>query len=791
MSVNKESVAGGSVVQETGRKADNLICEDFCISQITLINVFDYIFSYTFSEILNNALDHSKENDVDDDPESYVVVGQDYEEPVSLEGSVVKDDDEAYELYNSHAFRNGFGTRKGKKEYRNGTKIVRQRFFVCAYEGFKKADGVVPKCYKKKLIGELDARSHRNLSKEQLAFLTTFSCSGTKLADVLRAMRKEVGGEAHLGFTIPDAYDAVNAEKKNKLDGCDSNQLIRWFAMRQANEHGFYYDFQLNEFNQLTNFFWRDGRMRSDYEAFGDLLIHDTTYRTNKYDMICGPFVGMYLHTQNIMLGVGFLLNQKAGSFEWLFNSFLISMGGKQPVTIMTDQSSAMDKAIREVFPKSRHRLCTWHIGENAIVNIKGVMAKDGFKRRFDYVLKYTDTIAEFQHYWNSLMTDYNCKTYKWIKRLYDLKEKWCPAYNKEWFSGGILSSQRSETTNHSISRSKENKRDYNSSTGNRYYACADNMLCLHARDVYTIEIYLIFEQRFIKAIGLRCQRISYEFPVSKYIVGHPTKDFIRHVVKFNEQEMVVDCTCKSYGEIGIFCSHILRVFIVHNVEEIPKQYIMKRWTKEAMNTIVEEGEDRDNEVSVVSASVWRMQSIRNCIKVINEAQHCPAARKLIDLGVLDMSCKVKEYIGGVEGDGNVSNNYVRDETLLDVVEPSTDTVLSDVVEPIAEKVIPTMIQNPPKRKRKIKNGTEKANERNVRPKGIVEKKRNKLKGWNKRRERHVDNLREETQSTNQCIINLPVGGVLVIQHLQIHNWKHMFQMIILEYTYILCRFFS
>ncbi|XP_056683205.1 protein FAR1-RELATED SEQUENCE 5-like [Spinacia oleracea] len=628
-------------------------------------------------------------------------------------------------------------------------------------------------------------RSHRHISKEQLAFLTTFTCSGTKLADVLRAMRKEVGGEANLGFTVPDAYDAVLAEKKKKLDGCDSNQLIRWFAMRQAKEHDFYYDFQLNEENQLINFFWRDGRMRSDYEAFGDLLIHDTTYRTNKYDMICGPFVGMNLHTQNIMFGVGFILNEKAGTFDWLFNSFLTSMGGKQPVTIMTDQSSAMDKAIREVFPKSRHRLCTWHIGENAVVNIKGVMAKEGFKRRFDYVLKYTDTVAEFEHYWNSLMTDYNCKTHKWIERLYDLKEKWCPAYNKEWFSGGILSSQRSETTNHSISRrlhktnglcdfykcfldvidewrSKENKGDYNSSTGNRYYACADNMLCLHARDVYTIAIYLIFEQRFIKAIGLRCQRISYEFPVSKYIVGHPTKDFIRHVVMFNEQELVVDCTCKSYGEIGVLCSHILRVFIVHNVEEIPKQYIMKRWTKKAMNMIVEEGEDRDNEVSVVSASVWRMQSIRNCIKVINEAQHCPAARKLIDLGVLDMSCKVKEYIGGVEGDGNVSNKYVREETLLDGIEPSTDTVLPDVVEPIAEKVIPTMIQNPPKRKRKIKNGTEKAKERNVRPKGIVEKKRNKLKGWNKRRERHVDNLREETQSTDQCIINLPVGGVLV-----------------------------
>ncbi|XP_021837651.1 protein FAR1-RELATED SEQUENCE 5-like [Spinacia oleracea] len=523
----------------------------------------------TYEDILNNALNNSEQNDANKDPESYVVVGQDFEEPVSLEGSVVKEDDEAYELYNSHAFRNGFGTRKGKKEYRSGTRIVRQRRIGCKasvqFDVDKKTGmyvlskhcrlhnhSMVP-ANKRYLI-----RSHRHISKEHLAFLTTFTCSGTKLVDILRAMRKEVGGEAHLGFTVPDAYDVVLAKKKKILDGCDSNQLIRWFTMRQANEHDFYYNFQLNEENQLTNFFWRDGRMRSDYEAFGDLLIHDTTYRTNKYDMICGPFVGMNLHTQNIMFGVGFILNEKAGSFEWLFNSFLTSMGGKQPVTIMTDQCSAMDKAIREVFPKSRHRLCTWHIGENVIVNIKGVMAKEGFKRRFDYVLKYTDTVAEFEHYWNSLLADYNCAKHSWIIRLYSLKEKCCPAYNKEWFSGGVLSSQRSETTNHSISRrlhktnglcdfykcflevidewrSKENTGDYNSSTGNKYYACSDNMLCLHAREVYTIAIYLIFEQRFIKAVGLRSERIRFEYPVSEYIVGHPTKDFIRHNVRFNE----------------------------------------------------------------------------------------------------------------------------------------------------------------------------------------------------------------------------------------------------------------
>ena len=76
-------------------------------------------------------------------------------------------------------------------------------------------------------------------------------------------------------------------------------------------------------------------------------------------------------------------------------------MGGKHPVTIMTDQAQAMAKAIKVVFPNSRHRLCTWHIGENAKKNIKGLRAKEGFNDLFDIVLKYTDTIQEFEHYWS------------------------------------------------------------------------------------------------------------------------------------------------------------------------------------------------------------------------------------------------------------------------------------------------------------------------------------------------------------------------------------------------------
>ena len=70
---------------------------------------------------------------------------------------------------------------------------------------------------------------------------------------------------------------------------------------------------------------------------FGDLVVFDTTYRTNKYDMICVPFVRMNHHSKNVMFCCGFLMNEKIGSFVWLFKAFLKSMGRKHPITVMID----------------------------------------------------------------------------------------------------------------------------------------------------------------------------------------------------------------------------------------------------------------------------------------------------------------------------------------------------------------------------------------------------------------------------------------------------------------------
>ncbi|XP_056690110.1 protein FAR1-RELATED SEQUENCE 5-like [Spinacia oleracea] len=266
----------------------------------------------------------------------------------------VKNEDEAYDLYNEYAFSKGFGIRVGKGRKRQNSEFYTMKRFLCSCEGVKDEkrkrtrsyarldtrtgctafvqfsigkDGVwtvvnhnmihnhamVP-LNKRHLI-----RSQRKVSKEALYFMCTLKASGVKVSDTLRVLRKEVGGSPLVGFTASDAYNALSRAKANKLEGHDCHQLIKYFAQRNSSEEGFYYDFELSEEEGLLSFFWRDGRMKRDYDYFGDLLVFDTTYRTNKYDMICAPFVGMNHHSNNVMFGMGFVINEKTESFNWLF----------------------------------------------------------------------------------------------------------------------------------------------------------------------------------------------------------------------------------------------------------------------------------------------------------------------------------------------------------------------------------------------------------------------------------------------------------------------------------------
>ena len=84
----------------------------------------------------------------------------------------------------------------------------------------------------------------------------------------------------------------------------------------------------------MTNFLWRDSKSKNDYDYFGDVLILDTTFKTDGYNMICAPFLGLNHHQQVVLFGCAFLLDVSVESYTWLLGTFIETMGRNLPKSI-------------------------------------------------------------------------------------------------------------------------------------------------------------------------------------------------------------------------------------------------------------------------------------------------------------------------------------------------------------------------------------------------------------------------------------------------------------------------
>ncbi|GMI71306.1 FAR1-related sequence 5 [Hibiscus trionum] len=271
---------------------------------------------------------------------------------------VVDSEAVAYNMYRDYGLSMGFSVRKGKNRYVSGTNIIRCKDFYCSKKGFKEfEDDINTKQYNKletrtgcpamirftvqdnhwtvtHFISEHNhelatpskrhlLRSARSFPTEKANVISLMVSVGIRPTYVYSYMSNEACGTENVGFTRRDCYNYINKQKTMVIEAGDGQSLLNHFKVRASEDPMFFYTVQVDQENRLTNFFWRDGRSRIDYDCFGDILVFDTTYRTNRYNLICAPFVGINHHRQTIMFGYAFLLDETTASFTWLFKSFL------------------------------------------------------------------------------------------------------------------------------------------------------------------------------------------------------------------------------------------------------------------------------------------------------------------------------------------------------------------------------------------------------------------------------------------------------------------------------------
>ncbi|XP_044401842.1 protein FAR1-RELATED SEQUENCE 5 [Triticum aestivum] len=136
--------------------------------------------------------------------------------------------------------------------------------------------------------------------------------------------------------------------------------------------------------------------------------------------------------------------------FEWAFKTFVDTMNGKHPVTILTDQCKVMEGAIENILPNTKHRWCKWHVLRCAKEKLGPVYSKkSGFKHEFHKIINDIIYVTEFEGKWAELIDKYNLKDNPYLENLYSKRTMWAKPYFSSVFCAGMTSTQRSESANH------------------------------------------------------------------------------------------------------------------------------------------------------------------------------------------------------------------------------------------------------------------------------------------------------------------------------------------------------
>ncbi|KAD4178869.1 hypothetical protein E3N88_27460 [Mikania micrantha] len=102
------------------------------------------------------------------------------------------------------------------------------------------------------------------------------------------------------------------------------------------------------------------------WRAFPHVLLIDTTYKTNKYNMPFVQIVGVTSTHKTFSVAHAFISKEREENFVWVLQNLKDTLQQcMEPRVIVTDRELALINACRRIFPSAAQLLCRWHIFEN------------------------------------------------------------------------------------------------------------------------------------------------------------------------------------------------------------------------------------------------------------------------------------------------------------------------------------------------------------------------------------------------------------------------------------------
>jgi len=371
-------------------------------------------------------------------------------------------------------------------------------------------------------------------------------------------------------FSAKQSYYVLNClhQEDYGIDASDAKQLL----MSIEKMKDIYYDFKLNEKNQLTHFIFASADMLRQLNCFSDVLIFDLTHNISKYDLNMALLVGLNSEGKSIILTYGLLISQQMEALEWLWKNILNIFKLwkiKLPNVILSDDGATVVPNIKKFFPISTHLLCSWHI----LQNIKKRIRSKPIQKKVS-LLTHLEDIDEVKLVIQTIRDDISISEdlEKYIEKKIAAIESWCPAYQNQNFTLGIHTTSRVESLNSkfksfldrncSLLELQEFISDFHKKAQiyhkpkQKLIFSIDPPALKPFRETLTYFAYSLLEKEYYNAIFFNKVR---KLEINCWKITNSKQSTSLLVLK--DVNLLLSCDCIFASSHGLPCEHILAVW--------------------------------------------------------------------------------------------------------------------------------------------------------------------------------------------------------------------------------------
>ncbi|GFP88534.1 phytochrome-associated serine/threonine-protein phosphatase [Phtheirospermum japonicum] len=251
--------------------------------------------------------------------------------------------------------------------------------------------------------------------------------------------------------------------------------------------------------------------------------------------------------------------------------------------------------------------------------------------------------ISEFETFWGNMIHQHGLMENKWLRLLYEDRQRWVPVYLKDTSFVGMLPINETDVSSaffdgyvHKHTSFKEFLNKYDLALQRKQMKEAKEDLesrnsSFELRTKSNFELQL--SKAYTKEMFKKCQievegmyscfntkQLTNNGPVTTFVVKERiNQEEVRSFeVLFETTRKEVRCICSLFNFKGYLCRHALSVLNYNGVEQIPLQYIMPRWNKDYKRNFHLDIGFRDGD-DVDSPAEWYNRLFRRGLRVVEE----------------------------------------------------------------------------------------------------------------------------------------------------------------------------